>query len=171
MVKDGENKTSPLLVGESITRLVSGNRVVIPMMFRAGLGLEHLIITRGYEDCLILLNQNMWSGLIEQVRSVSYFQRSLRETTRFLVGSANQAEPDNQGRVVLTTPHLAHLGMKGYDARQDQKIVFVGLLNWIEVWSYERWMTHNEYLTANSEKIAQELNNLVNYQAEQAKMS
>lgn len=138
-----------MLIGEYITKIGDKKRIAIPKKIREALG-DKLIITRGYENSLVLVDQNQFQSLTEQIATGSFINQNIRETTRFLVGSANEIETDSQGRVVIPTPLFEYAGMKS-------EVVFVGLINWVEVWDRERWEKKLEYLDKNSTKIAQEL--------------
>ncbi len=138
-----------MLVGEYKTKICNKKRVAIPKVFREELG-EEIILTRGYENALILVNKEMWQKIANEVINGSFINKNIRDTTRFLVGSALQIEYDSQGRVVIPDNLKEH-------ANLSKEIVFVGLYNWIEIWSKENWEKRLEYLKSNSEEIAQEI--------------
>jgi MraZ protein len=133
-------------------KLEKKKRVAIPKKFRDELGTD-LIITRGYEQSLVLVNKEMWSKIAGNVLDGSFINKNIRETTRFLVGSATEILPDKQGRVVIPS------GLFDYAQLKDD-IVFVGLINWVEVWDKTVWDTKVQYLSANGDAIAEELNKM-----------
>jgi MraZ protein len=141
-----------MIAGEYTTQIGEKKRVAIPKKFREELGSE-LIITRGYEQSLVLVNKKMWDKIAGSVLDGSFINKNIRETTRFLVGSANELEPDKQGRVVIPS------GLFEY-AKLKTEIVFVGLINWVEVWDKEVWDTKVAYLAQNGDAIAEELNKM-----------
>lgn len=152
MVKNGENNMP--LIGEYQSKLVAGYRLVIPKNLRQSLD-DQLIITKGYEGCLVLVTNDQWQNLIKDVKDTTFLNRAVRDTTRFLVGSASPIKTDKQGRFVL--PH----SLRDYAdiSPTHNKVVFLGLINWVEIWSYDKWNDHQEFIWQNSESIAQELVN------------
>jgi MraZ protein len=141
-----------MLIGEYETKIGDKKRVAIPKKFRDELG-ENLILTRGYEGTLILVNKEMWEKIAKEVIEGSFINKNIRDTTRFLVGSAVEVETDSQGRIVI--PNSLH---KYGDF--EKQAVFVGLYNWIEIWDKKRWEERLKYLDENSEDIAREIQNL-----------
>ncbi len=142
-----------MLIGEYETKIGEKKRVAIPSKFRKELG-NNLILTRGYEGTLVLVNKKMWEGIAKEVIEGSFISKHIRDTTRFLVGSATEVKTDPQGRIVI--PNTLYK----YGGFQNQA-VFVGLYNWIEIWDKKKWEERLKYLDKNSDEIAnaiQEMN-------------
>ncbi len=142
-----------MLIGEYETKIGDKKRVAIPKKFRDELG-KNLILTRGYEGTLVLVNKKMWEKIAKEVINGSFINKHIRDTTRFLVGSATEVETDPQGRIVIPNT-LYKYGKFGKEA------VFVGLYNWIEIWEKKKWEERLKYLDKNSDEIAnaiQEMN-------------
>jgi MraZ protein len=140
-----------MIVGEYTTKIGPKKRTAIPKKFREELG-DELILTRGYENALIIVNKEMWKGIAGEVIGGSFINRNIRDTSRFLVGSAVELDPDSQGRIVIPESLYKH-------AKFDKEIVFVGLVNWIELWDKGEWEARLNYINENSDKIAEELTN------------
>ncbi len=142
-----------MLIGEYETKIGDKKRIAIPKKFRKQLG-SNLILTRGYEGTLVLVNKKMWEEIAKEVINGSFIDKNIRDTTRFLVGSAVEIEADSQGRIVVPKSL--------YDYAQFQtQAIFVGLYNWIEVWDKKKWEERLKYLDKNSDEIAsaiQEMN-------------
>lgn len=141
-----------MIIGEYTSKIGAKNRVAIPKRFRKELG-EGLILTRGYEDALVLVNKQMWKQIAGEVMEGSFINRNIRDTSRFLVGSAVELEPDMQGRVVIPKSLYDH-------AQLDKEAVFIGLVNWVEIWSKDKWSARVKYLSENGEEIANQLSAL-----------
>ncbi len=142
-----------MLIGEYETKIGEKKRVAIPKKFRTELGNE-LILTRGYEGTLVLVNKKMWEKIAKEVINGSFINKNIRDTTRFLVGSATEVETDHQGRFVIPSNLYKY-------AQFQKEAIFVGLYNWIEVWDKNKWEKRLEYLDKNSDSIAnaiQEMN-------------
>lgn len=141
-----------MIIGEYKSRVGEKKRIAIPKKFRNELG-DKLILTRGYENCLVLVSEQQWKVIASEVINGSFINRDIRDTSRFLVGSAMEVEPDSQGRIVIPQPLFSH-------AKLSEEVTFLGLVNWIEIWEVEEWKKRLEYLESNGDKIAQELTKL-----------
>ena len=119
-----------MIIGEYTNKISGKKRVAIPKKIRDQMRGE-IILTRGYEGSLVLVDKEMWDGLGSEILNGSFINKNIRDTTRFLVGSAIEVEPDEQGRFVIPTNLFEY-------ANLNDEIVFVGLINWVEIWSKER---------------------------------
>lgn len=121
-----------MLVGQYQSKLTDKDRVAIPKKIREELG-EDLVIARWYEKCLVLVSFEKWLDLEKRlVGKKGLVISSIRDIDRFVLGSAFEIKLDKQGRFVL------HGALKDY-AEIKNDIVFVGLGDRVEVWSYEKW--------------------------------
>ncbi|HOK59697.1 MAG TPA: division/cell wall cluster transcriptional repressor MraZ [Candidatus Dojkabacteria bacterium] len=138
-----------MIIGEYTSKIGEKKRVSLPKKFRDEIG-EDIILTRGYEDSLILVNKQMWEKIAKDVINGSFINKNIRDTSRFLIGSATEISLDKLGRFVIPQSLFEH-------AQLDNEIVFIGLINWIEIWDKSRWEKRVEYLKAHGEEIAQEI--------------
>jgi MraZ protein len=141
-----------MLIGEYKSRLGEKKRVSLPKKFRDELG-ENLILTRGYEDALIVVNEKLWKKVATEVMNGSFINKDIRDTSRFLVGGAKEISLDEQGRFVIPETLVEHANLK------DQ-VVFIGLVNWVEIWDKDKWQERLEYLKEHSDEIAQEISKM-----------
>lgn len=138
-----------MLIGEFPTQIGEKNRVVMPKKLREKLG-ENLIITRGYERCLILVDQERWESLVKVINSGTLLSISVRDTKRYLLGGAIDIEPDNQGRFVMPENLLEFAGV-------DKDLIFLGVGEWIEIWSSDRWKSKLNDLSNNVADLAERI--------------
>ncbi len=138
-----------MIIGEYRSKIGEKKRIALPKKLRSELGKE-IILTRGYENALILVNKKMWENIAGEVISGSFINKNIRDTSRFLVGSATEIKADAQGRFIVPQALFEH-------AQLEEDVVFIGLVNWVEVWSKKLWDERVQFLQKNSEKIAQEL--------------
>ncbi len=141
-----------MLIGEYRNTVGEKKRVSLPKKFREEIG-DNLILTRGYEDALIIVNRELWENIAKEVVNGSFINKDIRDTSRFLVGGAKEITVDEQGRFVIPDSLFSHGELK-------KEIVFIGLVNWIELWDREKWEKRLEYLKENGEEIAQELSKM-----------
>ncbi len=134
-----------MLIGSYFGSLNEKRRVAIPRKFLADLG-EKPIIAKWYEDCLLIVSFEFWDRLFDRLtggkRVISY---GIRDNERFILGSAFELEPDDQGRIII--PEI----LANY-AKFNKELVFVGLRDRVEVWPKEVWDAKSESLV----KIARE---------------
>lgn len=138
-----------MLIGEYSVQTGEKNRIAIPKKLRERLE-GRLFLTRGYENCLILVDENRWEKLIEEINKKPLLSLSVRDTKRFILGGAVELEPDSQGRIVLPD------SLKEFSAI-EQKIVFLGVGEWVEVWSEEKWKQKLNVLKDNVSDLAERL--------------
>lgn len=143
-----------MIIGEYQTKVSDKKRIAIPKKIREELG-DKLILTKGYENCLVLVSEIQWKTIANEVINGSFINRDIRDTSRFLVGSAIEVYPDSQGRIVVPQPLIKH-------AKFSSEVTFLGLVNWVEIWASDKWEERLEYLEKNGDKIAQEISKLNN---------
>lgn len=121
-----------MLIGSYISLLGEKRRTAIPKKFLDELG-PKLVLAKWYEDCLILVSFNFWEKLLERLTGGSKVASlGVRDIERFILGSAFEVEPDDQGRIVL--PEI----LAGY-ANLEKELVFLGLGDRVEIWDKETW--------------------------------
>lgn len=138
-----------MLIGEFTSPLGDKNRIALPKKLRAALG-ERLVLARGYERSLILVDQTRWQNLLGVINQQPLLALDVRDTKRFLLGGAFELDLDNQSRFVIPEAliEFASLG---------EQIVFLGLGEWVEIWDQQQWRDHLATLSANAGEIADRL--------------
>lgn len=122
-----------MLIGSYLGVLGEKRRVAIPRKFLDTLG-EKLVIAKWYEDCLILVSVDFWNALLNRLTGGSkVISLGVRDIERFILGSAFEVTPDEQGRIIIPEI-LAEF------ANLDKELVFLGLGDRVEVWSKEKWI-------------------------------
>ena len=147
MVKNGEMKTT--LLGQHRVKASKKGRVAFPKKFRDVLG-QKVIVTRGYEGCLIVVSEEKWQTLTEGTGQKPFVFGPARDTSRFLLGNAALVELDDQGRFVIPE-HLREY------SQIKEKVIFLGLNRYIEIWSEDKWEDYQRYLNKNIDQISERL--------------
>jgi len=122
-----------MLIGEFRYRVGLKNRVALPKKLREDLGIT-VMAMRGYEGSIMLIPHKNWERVVEEAIGGPLTDSRVRDTARFLMGSAHEVEPDAQGRFVLPPSLVEHGGVE-----VGEEVVFVGLGRWVEIWSSKRW--------------------------------
>lgn len=138
-----------MVLGEFGARVDTKGRVAFPSKFRKVLG-DQLIITKGYEQTLIIVSVQEWRTLLEGTEGKPLIQAETREVQRFLLGGASDVALDGKGRFLLPE-YLRHF------AKLEEEIIFLGLSRYIEVWSKNRWDEHKVVLEENIGRISEKL--------------
>lgn len=138
-----------MLIGEFESKLTLKNRIAVPKKIRLELQ-DGLIISRGYEGCLILLDKARWVDLLDLISREPILNLSVRDTRRFIMGGASEIDLDGQGRFVLPSQ------LKSY-ATLDDDVVFIGLNDWVEIWDKDIWNTKLDILKVEASDIAEKL--------------
>ncbi len=137
------------LLGQYQVNVSKKGRVAFPKKLRQVLG-SKIILTRGYEGCLIAVSEKKWQTLTEATEKKPFVSGPARDTARFLLGNAALVELDDQGRFVLP----AHL--RQY-SEIKLKAVFLGLSKYVEIWSEKKWLDYQNYLSKNIDHISERL--------------
>ncbi len=140
-----------MLVGSYQAVLSDARRVAVPKKFITELG-DNPIIAKWYEDCLIIVPKSFWDSLSKRlVGGRRAIDLGVRDIERFILGSAFELEPDGQGRIII--PEL----LANY-AKFDKDLVFVGLMDRVEIWPKKVWDEKSETLAAVTKEYIESIN-------------
>ncbi len=139
-----------MLLGQYESRIGEKHQAGLPKKFRDVLG-EKLIVTKGFENCLIIVSEENWKTLLEGTEGKPFTSKATRELQRFLLGNASYVELDSKGRFVLPEylRSFAHI---------ETDIIFVGIQRFVELWDKKSWDEHQKELAKNIDSIAEKLN-------------
>lgn len=108
------------------------NRMRIPNKFRAKLN-DNYIICGGTGGCLFVLGEEEFNALFtDKLNELKLSEEEKQDALRALSSTMQVPEEDAQGRFVLQS------NLKSF-ASINKKLVFVGVLNRIEIWSEEAY--------------------------------
>ncbi len=139
-----------MLLGNYSTNLSQGKRLAIPKKFRSQLG-DSCIVAKWYDKCLVVLSPDNWSELLQRLTVTdSVPTAAVRDTMRFVMGSAYEVSPDAQGRVVLPDSLLNYAGITG-------EVVFLGLGSRVEVWDKKEWETKESFIGENAAALLEQM--------------
>jgi len=82
---------------------------------------------------LIIVGIASWKALLDRLTAkVDLVTEPVRDTDRFILGSAYEIVPDGQGRFVVPRSLAQYAGF-------NKEVIFVGLGERVEVWDSEAW--------------------------------
>jgi MraZ protein len=117
--------------GEYSHSIDDKGRMTIPAKLRSGFA-NGLVITRGFEPCLVVYPVETFQILEQKARSLSLTVPSNRQLIRLLFGGAASDTLDSAGRVLIPEYLRAYAELKS-------QIVVVGTGQYMEVWDSEKW--------------------------------
>jgi len=123
-------------MGEYIHTIDAKGRIIIPSKFREGLG-EEFVITLGLDGCLFAYPYSEWQIFVEKLKTLPGTKEA-RQLQRYFMAGAAACQADKQGRILIPAKLRE-------SAALEKEIVFVGVLNKIEIWNKERWEKNNQY--------------------------
>ncbi len=105
------------------------NRLFIPAKHREQLG-EAFIITKNVDKSLSVYSAEEWTNYTSKLKGLP--PTKARKLARFLFSNAIEVQPDQQGRVVITSDLLEYAGI--------QKGVYIlGCGAYCEIWAAEKY--------------------------------
>lgn len=138
-----------MLIGQFQGKISTKYQAAFPKKFREILG-DKIIITRGFEQSLLVISEANWKSVLEDVEANSVTMESGRQTKRFLLGGATFVDLDEKGRFILPE-YLRTFGQLSED------IIFLGQDTYVEIWDKKRWDKYSEKLGENISEIAEKL--------------
>ena len=121
--------------GATQINLDAKGRMTVPTRTRDGLtagGTVKLVLTAHPDGCLLLYPAPAWEPIRTKVMAFPSTDRMASLWKRLLVGFAEEVEPDNAGRL-LVSPEL-----RDY-AHITRQVMFVGQVTYFEIWDLGAW--------------------------------
>ena len=107
-------------------------RTAVPKRFLDELG-EKLVVAKWYDGCLVLVSEGFWEALLNRLTGGSRVASlGVRDIERFILGSAFEVTPDNQGRIIIPEILAGFAGL-------ENELVFLGLGDRVEIWGRKIW--------------------------------
>jgi MraZ protein len=140
--------------GKFIHSVDDKGRISLPSRFREVLriryGSETLIITN-LPECLVAYPFEEWKKLEERLLSIPWSMREGREFLRYFLGSAEECQPDKQGRLLLPQALREEYNL-------DQEVCLLGMLSYFEIWHPERLRERFKDIKENFYQILETVN-------------
>jgi len=133
--------------GEQDHRVDPQGRISLPArfkeIFRGG-----IVLTRGYDRCIVAYTPNQWTAFASQVASLSLNRAKNRRMRRMSFSAAYTLETDRQGRVLLP------VSLRQY-AQIGEEVVIAGMGDFLEIWDKEAWVQESMFLEEEASLIAE----------------
>ena len=126
-----------MLLGEFTHTIDAKGRLFVPARYREELG-ETFIIAKYEDNCIAVYSRAVWDKFVEKLLSVS--ETKSLTTKRIIFASAQEVEPDQQGRILIGAKLRAYAGL-------EKDVTIIGVSDHAEIWStaaYEEYMEKND---------------------------
>ncbi len=133
-----------MFIGEYKHTIDDKKRLALPFKFRKRIG-NSIIITKGFEKCLVVYPEKKWKEISEKLGSLSTTQIERRGLARIMLAGAIEVNPDKLGRVLIPDYLKSYADLK-------KEIIICGLSNRLEIWDSKKW---EEYQKRTEEKFAE----------------
>lgn len=124
-----------MFIGNFIHQIDQKGRIRVPAKFRAEIGNGYTIL-KGDNGCLKFYSEKETEALYERLNQVPVTDIEGMKAVRMIMSSAYIPEEDSQGRFVL--PQELRNFIKA-----NKQIIFIGLGNRFELWSYDKWVEYS----------------------------
>lgn len=144
---------SVVFLGRYSHNLDAKGRIALPARFRDKLA-EGVVVTRGFDPCLLVYPLDAWMPLAERVAALSISDPDVRKLRRMLFADAVDVQLDGQGRVLIPSELRAYASI-------EREAVVVGVHTFIEIWTPETWEAQAENIERDGATIAERLADLI----------
>ena len=136
-------------LGEYRHNIDSKKRLIIPAKFRDSLSTT-FYVTKGLDGCLAVYTEESWAQQVEQLSKLPQTSRKARQYIRSITSKAQESTLDNQGRLQLPQYLIDIAGI-------EKECVIVGVSDYFEIWSEQKWSEFDETAADEFESDAEEL--------------
>ena len=138
-----------MLIGEFKHTVDDKKRISMPIKFRKEIG-KNIIVTKGLDNCLFLYPLKEWKNISEKLGSLGMGQSDTRGFNRFMLAGASEISVDSVGRILIPDHLKSFAGI-------ENKVVFAGVHNRVEIWDDARWETYKTSVLKDADKMAEKL--------------
>ncbi|MEK9147718.1 MAG: division/cell wall cluster transcriptional repressor MraZ [Patescibacteria group bacterium] len=139
-------------IGQFSHSIDEKGRMAVPAKFKPSLK-QGVVVTRGFDNCLIVYTMPEWQKEAEKVSALPMSKKNNRAIARLKLAGAMEVKLDSQGRILLPD----YLRKYAY---LEKKVVVTGLYNHIEIWDERIWNKYKSNAEKESDKIAEQLENI-----------
>ncbi|MBE6631604.1 MAG: division/cell wall cluster transcriptional repressor MraZ [Ruminococcaceae bacterium] len=118
-----------MLSGEYNHSIDPKSRLFMPAKLREVLGTD-MVIVKNVDKCVSVYPKAAWGVFEEKLAQLPEIQA--RDIKRFLYSSANDVQPDSQGRILIPQK------LREY-ASLDKNVTIIGAGDHVEIWNDETW--------------------------------
>lgn len=118
-----------MFMGQFEHTIDAKGRTIIPAKYREDLG-DTFVVTRGLDGCLYLYPAIDWQEFADKLKNLPSNLKN-RQIQRQFLSKAMEVSLDKQGRILIPSMLREMAGL-------EKDVVFVGMMNHVEVWDKTR---------------------------------
>jgi MraZ protein len=126
------SEVEQMFLGQYRHSMDAKGRLTIPSRFRELLVPDGAIVTRGFDNNLMLLTEANFERISERVNRMNMAELNARLLKRLIFASAERVEVDKAGRILIPEFLRKAAGL-------DNEAVVVGAGDYIEIWEPGYW--------------------------------
>ncbi len=127
-----------MLIGEYRNTLDEKGRILFPAKLRTVLQQNELMVTQGFDHCLMLFTCEEWAALSERIMSsASLFNDQKRLVLRRFIAPAQKIEFDKSGRLSIPQTLREYASLKG-------ECTILGINKYMELWDSSEYASYLE---------------------------
>lgn len=152
-----------MYLGSYVREVDAKGRFLFPAKLKAGLDAEKsdarreagLVLTLGFEGCLYLFVKFRWEEFVrKEIESRSQLSKDARALRRILGASAQEADIDRQGRLLIPKTFLdGQLRL----TKHSRRITVVGSMDHVEIWKEGEWNEFSQKMRRDFDDIAEKI--------------
>jgi len=122
-----------MFLGTYQPNLVGKGRIALPKKIRNEISGERIVLTVGFEKCILGFSEKGWEETISPELSQPLFSDpKSRDLRRKMCAEAEVVNLDSQGRFVIPEKMLAYAGIKN-------ELTIIGAGDHFEIWETKNW--------------------------------
>lgn len=121
-----------MFLGQYVHNLDGKGRLTIPIRFRELLGEDAAYVMQGFDNNLMVLPTPAFEALSLRTNGTNMADPAARLLRRLIFSTANRVEVDRAGRILVPQFLRQNAGI-------ESEAVLVGVGEYFEIWSPERW--------------------------------
>lgn len=120
------------ILGEYDCKLDAKGRMRLPsgLIAQMGEGKHKFVVNRGFEKCLILYPEALWSKISKEVDQLNLYNKKNRAFVRYFYRGATELEMDGADRILLPKRLLEYAGV-------GKTVVLSAYNGRVEMWNKE----------------------------------
>lgn len=114
---------------------------------------KDLVIAKWYEECLVVVDKRVWDALLNKLSGKAELAtKPVRDTDRFILGSAYEVQPDFQGRIIIPQSLVDY-------AKLSSELIFLGLKDRVEIWDKDIWLLKEKEISQKASEYIEKIAN------------
>lgn len=121
-----------MFFGHYLTKFSGQGRVILPKKIRLSISGEMVVLTRGFEGCILGFSAKDWLAESSKQLEDSITEERARNLRRYLFANSEEVALDQQGRFVIPPKLLVYAKLKSV-------VIIIGAGDHFEIWDQNSW--------------------------------